>query len=107
MLIVRRGIALLEPVGDFVGLARGTPDEALCVVVVDKLAERNVGSEDGVTDRDAVGVGRSEDEDPGRVSADVRVSGMRDRVLETGKGGRGMLGGLPGDGGGICRRGGE
>ena len=44
---------------------------------------------------------------PGRESADVGVSGMRDRVLLTGKGGRGMFGGLPGDGGAICRSGGE
>jgi len=104
--MVRRGIVRFEPLGDFVGLAREAPGAALCVFV-DKLAVRNVGSEDGVTDRDAFGVGSSEDEDPGRVSADVGVSGMRDRVLETGRGGRGILGGLPGDGGGICRSGGE
>ena len=80
---------------------------ALFVVVVGKPAVRKVGSDEGVTDRDPFGVGSSDDEDPGRPSADVGVSGMRDRVLETGNGGRGMLGGFPGAGGGICRSGGE
>lgn len=108
ILIVRRAMARLEPLGDLVGLVMEALSAAVfVVVVVGKPPVRKVGSEEGVTDRNRFDVGSSDDEDPGRPSADVGVSGMRDRVLETGNGGRGMLGGFASAGGGICRSGGE
>lgn len=53
----------------------------------------SVGREDGVAERELVGVGRNEDEESGLDSVGFGVSGSGDRVLRIGKAGEGISGG--------------